>query len=70
MGAEEMHNSEINLSILSEEAKKELIDFYLFLVEKHGKTKVKKVKRFEKLIANPLIVKNLAIPSRDQLYER
>ena len=70
MGTVEMRSSEINLSILSEEAKKELIDFYLFLVEKYGKTQVKKVRRFEKMIANPLIVENLVIPPRDQLYER
>ena len=65
-----IHSQEINLSILTEEARKELVDFYLFLVEKYGKTQVKKVKKFEKMISNPLRVKNLVIPSREQLYER
>lgn len=65
-----IHSQEINLSILTEEARKELVDFYLFLVEKYGKTQVKKAKKFKKMISNPLRVKSLVIPSREQLYER
>jgi hypothetical protein len=61
----------IDLSILSEDAKRELIDFYCFLVDKYGrKTKVRKTKKFEKTVSNPLKVKNLIIPPREQLYER
>jgi hypothetical protein len=63
-------NQEIDLSILSEEAKRELIDFYSFLVDKYGRTKVKKAKKFEKLILNPLRVEKIIIPPREQLYER
>lgn len=63
-------NQEIDLSILSEEAKRELIDFYFFLVDKCGRTKVKKAKKFEKLILNPLRVEKIIIPPREQLYER
>lgn len=63
-------NQEIDLSILSEEAKRELIDFYFFLVDKYGRTKVKKAKKFEKLILNPLRVEKIIIPPREQLYER
>lgn len=62
---------EIDLSILSEEAKRELIDFYCFLVGKYGRrTKIKKTKKFEKIVSNPLKIKNIIIPSREQLYER
>lgn len=62
---------EIDLSILSEEAKRELIDFYYFLVDKYGRrTKVRKTTKFEKTVSNPLKVKNIIIPAREQLYER
>lgn len=62
---------EIDLSILSDDAKRELIDFYCFLVDKYGKrTKIKKTKKFEKIVFTPLKVKNIIIPSREQLYER
>lgn len=64
-----IHSQEINLSILTEEARKEIVDFYLFLVKKYGKIQVRKTKKFEKMISNPLRVKNLVIPSREQLNE-
>jgi len=66
----ETTNQEIDLSILSGEAKRELIDFYFFLVDKYGRTKAKKAKKFEKLILNPLRVEKIIIPPREQLYER
>ncbi len=62
---------EIDLSILTDEAKKELIDFYCFLIDRHGrKTKNKKTKKFEKIISDPLKIKKLIIPSREQIHER
>lgn len=61
---------EIDLSALSEEARKELIDFYQFLVGKYGRSRPKKSKRFQRIIEHPLKVKNIIIPPREQLYER
>jgi len=61
---------EIDLSILSEEARKEIVDFYQFLVGKYGRARAKKAKRFQNLVERPLRVKNIVIPPREQLHER
>ena len=61
---------EIDLSVLSAEARKELVDFYQFLVEKYGRSRSKKAKRFQNLIEHPMRVKKIIIPAREQLYER
>jgi hypothetical protein len=61
---------EIDLSVLSAEARKELIDFYQFLVGKYGRARARKAKRFQNLVERPLRVKNIVIPTREQLHER
>lgn len=61
---------EIDLSALSEEARKELVDFYQFLVGKYGRVRTKKAKRFQNLVERPIRVKSIVIPPREQLYER
>ena len=61
---------EIDLSVLSEESRKELVDFYQFLVGRYGRRKARKVRRFQNLIERPLRVKSIIIPLREQLYER
>jgi hypothetical protein len=61
---------EIDLSVLSAEARKELVDFYQFLVSKYGRSRSKKAKRFQNLIEHPLRVKKIIIPAREQLHER
>lgn len=61
---------DIDLSILTDDAKKELIDFYQFLRERYEKKGIKKTQRFKRLISNPLKVKNIIIPDRQELYER
>ncbi len=61
---------DIDLSVLSEEARKELVDFYQFLVGKYGRARTKKAKRFQNLVERPLRVKSIVIPPREQLYER
>lgn len=60
---------EIDLSILNGEAKRELIDFYQFLITKY-KTRSVKRKKFKSLIENPLKATNIIIPTREELYER
>ncbi len=61
---------DIDLSILTDEARKELLDFYLFLVNRYGVKKDKKGNKFKRLISNPIKVNNIIIPSRENLYER
>jgi len=61
---------EIDLSVLSEESRKELVDFYQFLVGRYGRRKTRKVRRFQNLIERPLRVKSIIIPLREQLYAR
>lgn len=61
---------EIDLTILPEKARRELLDFYHFLVSKYGTVKDKKKARFEKLISNPVKVDKITIPSRDELHGR
>jgi len=62
---------ELDISVLSEEARKELVDFYQFLVGKYGKKiRAGKTKRFQNIVEHPLRVKSIVIPPREQLYER
>jgi len=61
---------EIDISVLSAEARKELVDFYQFLVDKYGRVRARKAKRFQNLVERPLRVKNIVIPAREQLHER
>jgi len=60
---------EIDLSILNGEAKRELIDFYQFLITKY-KTRGGKRLKFKRLIENPLKATNIIIPTREELHER
>ncbi|MEW6087989.1 MAG: hypothetical protein AB1498_06745 [bacterium] len=60
----------IDLLILKEEARKELFDFYEFLIKKYGVKKVAEGDKFEKIISNPLKVDKIIIPAREELYER
>lgn len=62
--------NKIDLTILPDHLKKELIDFYQFLVARYGIKKVKKKKRFQKIISNPLKVSNIIILPREELHER
>ena len=61
---------DIDLSVLSDEARKELIDFYQFLINKYGKIRLGKEKRFQNLVEKPFRMKNIVIPTREQLHER
>lgn len=56
----------INLNELPEEAQKELLDFYEFLVQKYKKKKIKK--KIEEII--PRKVKEFTPMKREEIYER
>ena len=58
---------EIDLEKLPEEARKELLDFYEFLLEKYGKKKKNRL-NIEKLL--PKKVKFFDPLNRDDIYER
>lgn len=60
---------EIDLSVLNSEAKRELIDFYQFLITKY-KTRSVKREKFKTLIENPLKATNIIIPTREEIHER
>ena len=61
---------EIDLSVLTKEARKMLFDFYQFLVEKYGVKKDKERPKFQKFLSSPIKVENIIVPSRDELHER
>ncbi|GAB6072725.1 hypothetical protein JCM14244_11020 [Venenivibrio stagnispumantis] len=56
----------INLNELPEEAQKELLDFYEFLLQKYKKKKTKK--KIEEII--PRKVKEFTPIKREEIYER
>ena len=56
----------INLNELPEEAQKELMDFYEFLLQKYKKKKIKK--KIEEII--PRKVKAFKPVKREEIYER
>ncbi|WP_456400386.1 DUF2281 domain-containing protein [Persephonella sp.] len=56
----------INLDKLPEEARKELLDFYEFLLQKYTKRKIKK--KIEEII--PRKVKTFNPIKREEIYER
>lgn len=60
----------VDMSILTDEARKELLDFYLFLVERYSVRNIEKTDRFKNLISSPLKVGKIDIPLRESLYER
>lgn len=60
----------MDMSILTDEARKELLDFYLFLVERYRARNIEKANRFKNLISSPLKVRKIDIPLRESLYER
>ena len=60
----------INPSLLPEEANRELMDFYDFLIVRYGKKRPAKRIRFKKLITIPLKVRKINLPDRDLLHER
>ncbi len=66
----DVSKQDIDLSILPEAARKELVDFYQFLVQKYGTKKQHKSNRFDKFLSNPIKVNKINIPSRDELHER
>ncbi|WP_029522823.1 DUF2281 domain-containing protein [Persephonella sp. KM09-Lau-8] len=57
---------EINLEKLPEEAKKELIDFYEFLLQKYAKKRIKKT--VDEII--PKKVKPFKPLKREEIYDR
>ena len=59
----------LDLTVLPEDAKRELIDFYRFLIKRYGKKGGKKAK-YRRLVLEPLKVDRIVIPSRDELHER
>ena len=55
---------ELDISVLSEEARKELVDFYQFLVGKYGKKiRAGKTKRFQNIVEHPLKSEEYCYPS-------
>jgi hypothetical protein len=66
--------SRIDLSILTDNAVKLLIDFYDFLVEKYGKNKTKSKsamdEEFDKFISESIEVEEIVIPSREEIHDR
>ena len=58
----------IDLDILPDDAKKELIDFYEYLVKKYGKNK--KEKEVDLFLILPKPVKNFSPLKREEIYGR
>ncbi|MHA1169662.1 MAG: DUF2281 domain-containing protein [Candidatus Hodarchaeales archaeon] len=58
----------MDISILPEKARKELLDFYNYLITKYSIKKTKQKKRFQKLLADPVKVDKIIIPSRDEIH--
>jgi hypothetical protein len=67
-----MHNlsNNIDISILSEEAKKNIQLFYQSLIQKYVSKNTERVMKFEKIVSKPITVEKIIIPSRDDSYER
>ena len=65
--------SDIDLSKLPNEAKKELIDFYEFLILKYSKNQNNQTEydlKFEDFFLKPIKVDRLIKSSRESLHER
>ena len=62
---------EINMDILPEEVKKELLDFYEYLVNKYGRKKLKDRKAFfESVKAHSFKLPEAYKFNREELHER
>ncbi|NTW99079.1 MAG: DUF2281 domain-containing protein [Geobacteraceae bacterium] len=62
--------SEVNLNLLPENARQELLDFYQFLLTRYRAKPTVNRKRFQALLNKPLRVERIEIPCRESLYER
>jgi hypothetical protein len=58
------------LNILNEEAQKEIIDFYEFLIFKYGKTTSKPKNKLHNFLAEPIRTTTPYTFNRSELYER
>jgi hypothetical protein len=63
-------SEEIDLTILPDSARRELLDFYEFLIRRYGKKGKGKTTRYGRLVSKPLKVSNIVIPLREELHER
>jgi len=61
---------DIDLTILPDNARRELLDFYEFLIKRYGKKGEGKTARYRRLVSKPLKVSNIVIPLREELHER
>jgi hypothetical protein len=64
----------IDISLLPDSAAHLLVDFYDFLVERYSKKesrdKTESDKKFDDFISESIEVKELIIPTRDEIHER
>lgn len=60
----------VDLTVLPEDKKQELLDYYHYLVYWYSKPSNKSIKRFQDFVDNPLPAKKLIIFSRDELHAR
>jgi len=61
---------EIDISKLPKEARRELIDFYQFLINKYGTKTKKERKNLLKFLSTPIKVDKIIVHPRDELHER
>jgi len=63
-------NYHVDLNILNDQARKEIIDFYEFLIFKYGKKDNKSKNKFQNFLADPIQSNNPYTFNRNKLYER
>ena len=66
----EKTNYYVDLDILNDQAKKEVIDFYEFLIFKYGKVKTKPRNKLQGFLAEPIKTNTQYSFNRSELYER
>lgn len=63
-------NYYVDLNILNDQARKEIIDFYEFLIFKYGKITAKPKNNLSNFLAEPIKTNTPYTFNRNELYER
>lgn len=63
-------NNKIDISILPENAKREILDFYTILKNHYTKNNKKRESKFFNILNSPISVQKIIIPDRDQIHGR
>lgn len=66
----EKMNYFVDLNILNDQAQKEIIDFYEFLIFKYGKVTTKSKNKLQNFLADPIKINIPYVFNRAELYER